>query len=450
MNGPTLFAPEHAIIIRNKAEAIIPLLLTTIPTPKEFQDAIESLSPEQQAFAKSFRAMQLESTLFAVCILQIKPQLERLLNLPVDALTKEIELSERILSLFMTYQIPSDQLSFDGEPDTHLDEKLARVRDNVAKIESIVSSLKQEQLRELEQAYAAEELRRQTLARQQSRPKPQADLLDEVKSGRRLQRVMPQNDRSRSIEKDYKMKESKQDKGSFKKKRMVKKDSGPVSAKDTWGGDFVPSEECAPVATSGTVDLPAAAVAEPSPSGGETTVEPPEPAAEDKQPDLSAAISGGPDQAFDFTAIPQQLDDAFLQLDEDAALRPTILNVAPEWSFRSQASVLAAPTTETLGAPALLKARNEAFDLIDSLSRSGNLPFLDGSLHVVVAATHVFDKSIIDTVVQDNVNPVDKLERSLLIVASIVHGQPLSAVVAPGELRRITNTHPRLFASSSK
>jgi len=30
------------------------------------QDAIESLSPEQKAFAKAFRAMQLESTLFGI------------------------------------------------------------------------------------------------------------------------------------------------------------------------------------------------------------------------------------------------------------------------------------------------------------------------------------------------------------------------------------------------
>jgi hypothetical protein len=35
-------------------EVTIPLLLEQIPTPKEFRDAIESLSPEQQRFAKAF------------------------------------------------------------------------------------------------------------------------------------------------------------------------------------------------------------------------------------------------------------------------------------------------------------------------------------------------------------------------------------------------------------
>ncbi len=55
-----LFMPKYGIIVQNKDELLLPLLLETIPTPKEFRDAIESLSPEQQRFAKAFRAMQLE------------------------------------------------------------------------------------------------------------------------------------------------------------------------------------------------------------------------------------------------------------------------------------------------------------------------------------------------------------------------------------------------------
>lgn len=53
------FDPKHAIILQNKDELKIPLLLETIPTPKEFKDAIESLSPEQQRFCKAYRGMQL-------------------------------------------------------------------------------------------------------------------------------------------------------------------------------------------------------------------------------------------------------------------------------------------------------------------------------------------------------------------------------------------------------
>lgn len=45
IGGPDSFEPKHAIIIKNKDDLKIPLLLENIPTPKEFKDAIESLSP---------------------------------------------------------------------------------------------------------------------------------------------------------------------------------------------------------------------------------------------------------------------------------------------------------------------------------------------------------------------------------------------------------------------
>ena len=45
--------------------------------------------------------MQLESSVFAVCVVQLKPQLEALLGLSDDALTKEIRLTQDLLSLFI-------------------------------------------------------------------------------------------------------------------------------------------------------------------------------------------------------------------------------------------------------------------------------------------------------------------------------------------------------------
>ena len=65
VSSATSFDPKYAALVQNKDELEIPLELSTIPTPKEFKDAIESLSSEQQEFAKAFRAMQLESTFCA-------------------------------------------------------------------------------------------------------------------------------------------------------------------------------------------------------------------------------------------------------------------------------------------------------------------------------------------------------------------------------------------------
>ena len=130
--GPKTFDPKYALILKDKDDLKIPLDFETIPSAKEFKESISSISEEQQRFAKAFRSMQLESTLFGVCVVQIKPQLERLLGLPEDGLTKEIRLTSDLLELMMKYQIPSDLLSFDGAPSATPRERVAVVKNYVA------------------------------------------------------------------------------------------------------------------------------------------------------------------------------------------------------------------------------------------------------------------------------------------------------------------------------
>ena len=148
ISGPDKFDPKDAIILQNKDEVLIPLLLNELPTPKEFKDAISSLSPEQQRFAKSFRGMQLASSVFGVCVVQLKPQLEVLLGLPPDALTKEIGLTQDLLSLFIEYQIPSDLLSFDGASDSPVTAKVGKVKDYVKKVQDVIEGAKTKQLQD--------------------------------------------------------------------------------------------------------------------------------------------------------------------------------------------------------------------------------------------------------------------------------------------------------------
>lgn len=49
------------------------------------------------------------------------------------------------------------------------------------------------------------------------------------------------------------------------------------------------------------------------------------------------------------------------------------------------------------------------------------MPIEGAMLHIVVASTHCFEKSLVDTLVKDNVNPIEKLENTSLILASVVH-----------------------------
>lgn len=117
ISSSTTFDPLHAFIVQNKDEMKIPLEMEFIPSIQEFRRAISSLSPEQQEFAEAIRELQMSNTMFGVVIIQIKPQLERVLNLPPESLTKEISLNEKLLKLFIEFQIPSDLLAYDEKLD---------------------------------------------------------------------------------------------------------------------------------------------------------------------------------------------------------------------------------------------------------------------------------------------------------------------------------------------
>jgi hypothetical protein len=161
ISSATTFEPKHGVIVQNKDDLRIPLVLEAIPSPKDFRDAIESLSPEQRAFARAIRAMQLESTLFGVLVVQIKPQLERLLRLPPESLTKEIRLTQDLTELFLKYQIPADLLTA-GPVVAAGDEaagagagvgadKVEEVKAHVRAMKELIGAAKQTELREAAQ-----------------------------------------------------------------------------------------------------------------------------------------------------------------------------------------------------------------------------------------------------------------------------------------------------------
>mmetsp|Transcript_27114 Transcript_27114/g.40611 ORF Transcript_27114/g.40611 Transcript_27114/m.40611 type:complete len:97 (+) Transcript_27114:2-292(+) len=92
------------------------------------------------------------------------------------------------------------------------------------------------------------------------------------------------------------------------------------------------------------------------------------------------------------------------------------------------------------------KERNKAFDLLDALSRSGSLPIACAELHVFVAATHCFENSLMATVIQDNINPIEKMEKSMLIVASTIFDlSPAHLLKNEQEEERVVKYSPALF-----
>ena len=142
---------------------------------------------------------------------------------------------------------------------------------------------------------------------------------------------------------------------------------------------------------------------------------------------------------------------SYLALDPDAALRAAILSPSGDWAKTSLPSLLSkAPRREALGAEGQRAARAEAFDLLDALSRSGALPMAHAALHVVMGAVHSFDDTLIETVVQRSVNPIEKVERSLLIMASTLHQAAPAELVNREQLPRLAEFCPTLFPGGAQ
>eukprot|EP01062_Namystynia_karyoxenos_P084370 TRINITY_DN990_c0_g2_i1.p1 TRINITY_DN990_c0_g2~~TRINITY_DN990_c0_g2_i1.p1 ORF type:complete len:933 (+),score=299.99 TRINITY_DN990_c0_g2_i1:85-2799(+) len=400
--GADLFDPQAAMIVQNKDDLVVPLVLDTIPTKKEFRDAIESLSPEQQRFAKAFREMQLASTVFGVVIIQIKPQLERLLNLPPDSLTKEVALTQELMELFIEYQLPSDLMTYDGDEDAPVAGKVATVKESCAAIRGMICAAKENELKE--QA----ELEQKRLM--------ERDVIQRRKDSYSL-------DEEGEYEEECCFDECRE---------MMVCDAMPECV-----NECAMEMECEDV---GFADADAAPTAPPPP--------PPEDhgrarsnAAKVRQPkpQQQAEVGGGGtvSAAVDYTGIPRMLDRRFDESGDGAAVRPTIIKLGEVWTKRSQSGVISDVKEEQLCELQQRKERDSAFDLLDALSRSGALPVDCASLHVLLASTHCFEQSLMDSVIQGNINPIEQAERSSLIMTSTAHNLPVAQLVEPQQLARL-------------
>eukprot|EP01108_Squamamoeba_japonica_P001163 TRINITY_DN1469_c0_g1_i14.p1 TRINITY_DN1469_c0_g1~~TRINITY_DN1469_c0_g1_i14.p1 ORF type:complete len:141 (+),score=57.20 TRINITY_DN1469_c0_g1_i14:617-1039(+) len=123
--------------------------------------------------------------------------------------------------------------------------------------------------------------------------------------------------------------------------------------------------------------------------------------------------------------------------DKEGGVRPTTIKPSAVWRKKFQKALLAQPSEKSLGKDDLRSEKNKAFDLLDALSKSGALAFENVQLHIVILHTHCFDKSLLHTVTRDNVNPIEKVERTQLIIASVVHGEEPSKMVRPNQIARL-------------
>jgi hypothetical protein len=420
-----VFEPKYGMIVQNKDEITIPLDLEQIPTPKQFRDAIESLSPEQQRFAKAFRGMQLESTLFGVLVLQIKPQLEMVLKLSTDILTKEIRLTQDLMEMFIKYQIPSDLLSYDESSlgDASPVKRLNAVKEHITNMRSMISLSKSQELeeQELKRSYKDEKEQRTRRIREKDQDSKLMeldshsfllkslanDVRQEVNSSSGLCGMMMCADKMATEKECGGLQPQISQNLNQKQKQMqmqhnkMKKADGPNSNSTAHQNESS--------SNSNTNSNTAQSV-----------------------------------QMVDYTKFPSLLDSRYEELDSDSVLRPTIINPGSVWSKKSFKSLMSEAETKPLLSDDQVLEKNAAFDLLDALSKSGALVMHSASLHVVIAATHCFDKSLMDTVVQGNVNPIERVERSALIMASTIHERSASNLISENQKSRVLMYSPQL------
>lgn len=395
MDGPDKFIPKDATILQNKDEVVIPLLTTVLPSAKEFKDAISSLSPEQKAFAEAFRSIQLESSVFGICIIQIKPQLERLLSLPEGSLTKEIQLTQDLMSLFVDYQIPSDLLSFVGAADANVADKVFAVKGYVKAVMEVIESAKQKQLND---------------------EKRKAEMRENVNGPRQESRSERSAHATRNLNGASSMK--------FQASSMMMKmgDVQPLKMGEA-GSDEARTRSSPPQDE---------AFADESDSSSDSAS-----ASKEHQTKFDSSSASKSSSAEDFTLIPKLLDAKLEQLDKDGALKSTILKAGREWTRSRQENLLVSPKVTHLNdaTGGVDSEGKKTMDLLTAISRSGSLPIDASELHIVIAVTHGFDRQIMNTIIEDNVNPIEKVEKSLLLVASTIHNLPGSELLI-GEVPR--------------
>lgn len=64
---------------------------------------------------------------------------------------------------------------------------------------------------------------------------------------------------------------------------------------------------------------------------------------------------------LDYTKIPSKMEAKFDELDEDSALRPTIIKAGNSWEKKAQKALLAPPQTSTLGSSDHARERNKVY-----------------------------------------------------------------------------------------
>lgn len=127
---------------------------------------------------------------------------------------------------------------------------------------------------------------------------------------------------------------------------------------------------------------------------------------------------------MDFTQLPALLENGALET-PGVELRPAVIHVGKTW--RRATADPSSP--QELGPVEQRLEKQKCFDLLDALTKSGAVAIHDCSLHIVLASSVCFEKTLIDSLIVDNVEPISAMDSAHLLFAQTIHGKPASELI---------------------
>eukprot|EP00746_Dinoflagellata_sp_MGD_P022673 gnl/MRDRNA2_/MRDRNA2_153063_c0_seq1.p1 gnl/MRDRNA2_/MRDRNA2_153063_c0~~gnl/MRDRNA2_/MRDRNA2_153063_c0_seq1.p1 ORF type:complete len:438 (-),score=107.83 gnl/MRDRNA2_/MRDRNA2_153063_c0_seq1:22-1335(-) len=427
--------------------------------------------------------MQLENTLFGLLLVPIKPQLEKVLNLPRGSLTKEIKLTQDAIKLLIEYSIPTTILAAeDKECDAR--EKVETVQGYASAIYSMLEEEKRKTAEDLRQENIqrnAEEIHRgaahqneqnhlcfgpASVEGQTESDKKIYDLncfyellgVDEQATDKQIKKAFIKlaqkyhPDRGGDSHKWLKIQRAYDvlrdpDK---RKEYMRFGDEMSTEGDDDFFGTFFGGGRKRGGGQSGGDRGASTAASMGDPfdglfgGGGRCGEGPHDGNGEDKE--LAAGIrdTGNPFHEFfgeggrhgraangnwDYMQVPFEIDRRFEGSGYDSVLRPTLISTSSQWTKTEYDCLLAGSRSKILALEDQRSEKEKAFDLLDALTLSGTVAVECATLHIVAAVTHCFNETLTKVVVQRNLNPIEEVERSSLVVASTIHERPAEELI---------------------
>lgn len=408
ISGPSSFDPQCGVLVQNKDDLTIPLNLVAIPSKKAFEKAVKSLSPTQQEFANMFRAMQMSHTLFGVCVIQVKPNVEQVLKLSPYSLDKEIRLTQDVMNVFLKGNIPPDLIAA-KEKDPNAIES---VRTSVGAMTKLLGDMqkavlsngftisvqtltgKKISLNSIKKTFTIKQIKRR-IQEVEGIPPDQQRL---IYAGLQLEDNMILEKLGVTSDCTFHLVLRLRGGGP---EMIIVADDSEDEEKDEEGSDNDDNDDDDD---------------DESCSGSAET------------PQSDASQSNSTDVVVDasfVTDLPKKLENAV-----DESVSPCIINVSERWTLASYESIISNVRKETcLYSNQFRLLFQNCKDLLDALSKSGSLSLCHCTMHVITVLNHSFPETLMNTLVEENVNPIEILQRSDEQIASVIFRKPVEELL---------------------